>query len=350
LLFGFFFFNVWFTGFVGGFSISIFGEKSFIIANLVFNTGFIFQQINEINSSKINAQQRSQIAELLKIIGFIILIVGFLINLILIKSFLLFVVTTILGIISIYFGRINLSQKAPMIQTFLIKQSQLQEWQNKWHRINGLQEKLLPSTLSRNQNIVTNSELTNYSFDRLIVCEKADIVHFLIANNFHLEHNCAILSITGYPENIFQTILDMAKQNPNLKVYALHDCSSRGISLINSLRTSANWFLNSSVQIYDLGLSYAQIMKIPNAFIIKGSKSEQTQLPFEVRQNLASEEIQWFENGHYVELESFSPKFLLKVVKKGISQTNQAQLSDKWAESDGVSDTDLIIFSADSFG
>ncbi len=225
---------------------------------------------------------------------------------------------TLLGMTSIYFGVVALLNKKPKVQEFIVKQSQLREWQDKWNSINSTPEKLLPSITS-NPNLISNSELNHYSFDRLVVCQKDEIAHFLIANNFHLENNCAILSITGYPENTFQTILNMARQNPNLKVYGLHDCSASGMNLVYNLQTQPNWFLNYQVQIYDLWLSYEQVMKMPNTFVRKDSNSQKIELPLEVPQNLSSEEIKWLEKGYYIELESFSPKFLLKVVKKGIT-------------------------------
>ncbi|MGB3640647.1 MAG: hypothetical protein WBA39_24190, partial [Rivularia sp. (in: cyanobacteria)] len=83
------------------------------------------------------------------------------------------------------------------------------------------------------------------------ICDSAEVAQLLIANNFHFENNCAVLSITGYPQNIFSTVMEMLRRNPNLKVYALHDASPRGVNLINHLRTSPNWFLNTDVAIYD---------------------------------------------------------------------------------------------------
>ena len=335
----------------------------FALSSLYFIGGIylaIFYAIWLVRKSRFtqtSVQERSVIGKGLIIIGGIILITGgwILITLTGIQSFLIFLITTLSGITLIYFGVAALSNKELAFQEFTVKQSKLREWQDKWNSINNTPEKLLPP-LTPNQNLIPNSELNHYSFDRLVVCQKDEIAHFLIANNFHLENNCAILSITGYPENTFQTILDMARQNPNLKVYALHDCSASGMNLVYNLQTRPNWFLNYQIQIYDLGLSYQQVMKMPNAFIKKDIDSQKRELPFEVRQNLSSEAIKWLESGYYVELESFSPKFLLKVVKQGITQTSQVELnqgepSETWQES-GVdySTETAIIFSADSFG
>ncbi len=48
--------------------------------------------------------------------------------------------------------------------------------------------------------------------------------------------------------------MEMLHRNPDLKVYAFHDCSPQGITLVNHLRTSPNWFFDSNVAIIDIGL------------------------------------------------------------------------------------------------
>ncbi len=48
-----------------------------------------------------------------------------------------------------------------------------------------------------------------------------EIAQLLIANNFDFENNYAVLSITGYPENIFSTVMEILRRNPDLKIYEL---------------------------------------------------------------------------------------------------------------------------------
>ena len=64
-----------------------------------------------------------------------------------------------------------------------------------------------------------------------MVCDSDSIAQMLIANNFHFENNCAVLSIAGYPQSIFSTVLDMLRRNQSLKVYALYDATPAGVSL-----------------------------------------------------------------------------------------------------------------------
>lgn len=80
---------------------------------------------------------------------------------------------------------------------------------------------------------IEEAEISNYSFDKLIVTEQDESANFLISNHFHLQNNCAILSINGYPKNAFDSILNMALRNPNLIVYVVHNASPRGTRLIN---------------------------------------------------------------------------------------------------------------------
>ncbi|WP_198007661.1 hypothetical protein [Dactylococcopsis salina] len=40
-------------------------------------------------------------------------------------------------------------------------------------------------------------------FDRAVICDRSEIARFLIANDFNFENNCAVLSVAGYPKNIF---------------------------------------------------------------------------------------------------------------------------------------------------
>ncbi|MDY6784646.1 MAG: MFS transporter permease [Cyanobacteriota bacterium] len=207
---------------------------------------------------------------------------------------------------------------------------------------------MLPFSSTENQPTHLSSKITAYSFDRAIVCDSAEIAQFLIANNFHLENNCAVLSIDGYPQNIFSTIMEMLHRNPNLKVYALHDASPQGISLANQLRTNNHWFANSSATIYDLGLSPRQVFKSRSLFIRNSpdSKQEAARLPQIVKQELSPDELEWLEKGNFVELESLMPRQLLQVLTRGITLSQAIDVEDALIV---VESDDSSIFATDSF-
>lgn len=314
------FFNIWVTLFVGGFT--AFLPNSFLIANLAYQAGIIFYLFKNTTSNKLNNASRKASAKMLRFLGGFILIFGIFLSLFIFKSFLIFSIAVILGMLSIYLGIRQLGKVGNLSQEFLFPQISLDGWLERWQEINGSIDKVLPSPQAQIASTSINPDVTAYSFDRLVVCDSDTITQLLIANNFHFENNCAILSITGYPQSIFETTMEMLRRNPNLQVFAFHDCSPQGVRLVHHLRNSENWFLGSDVKIIDVGLLPRQILATKRGMFIQNQPhfSKQSQeLPIEVRQSLSAEELKWLDAGNFVELESFTPQRLIKVLQSGIS-------------------------------
>ncbi|HIK08715.1 MAG TPA: MFS transporter permease [Oscillatoriaceae cyanobacterium M33_DOE_052] len=249
--------------------------------------------------------------------------------------------------------------KKPKAQSFVVPRSQLSGWINRWNSLNRTVAKMLPPPRQEEEGAPVSEELKDYSFDRLVVCDRPEIAQMLIANNFHFENNCAILSFNGYPQSIFTTVLEMLRRNPDLKVYALHDATPRGVSLVYHLQTSPTWFCTSNVAIYDLGLLPRQIMKNSQIFLQKSTESaaEAQQLPAPVKEKLSPAEITWLEAGNYVVLDVFSPRKLLQVVSQGIIKSRDMLPGDgsgsiidgegtAWTFTTGVG----VLLADDNFG
>jgi hypothetical protein len=134
-------------------------------------------------------------------------------------------------------------------------------------------------------------------------------------------------------------------------VYALHDCTPRGIGLVNQLRTSPNWFQNSSVIIIDIGLLPRQIIAAGDSMLVLNSSEyarDAVQLPPEIRQNLVSEELEWLEAGNFVKLESFSPQRLIQLLNRGIAESRDLGRDGRHCILLG--DEDSSIYVVDCFG
>jgi xanthosine utilization system XapX-like protein len=300
-------------------------------------------------SSKYPYKKRQKFAKNLQILGGIVLVIGIIFSL-LSSSFPLFLASTAIGLLSIYFGTRKIDKKPAISQDLTIELNQFQGWLNTWREINSL-TKLLPPPRALNANTAVSPDVTAYSFDRLVVCDRPEITQFLIANNFHFENNCAVLSITGYPQSIFDTTMEMLRRNPDLKVYALHDCTPRGIGLVDHLRTSPNWFSNSSAIIIDIGILPRQILAAgDNIFVLSSESSarDAVQLPPAIRQDLSAEELEWLDLGNYVELESFSAQRLIQILNRGIAGSRDLGSDDSSLILLGG--TDSSIYVVDSFG
>jgi DNA-directed RNA polymerase subunit RPC12/RpoP len=207
----------------------------------------------------------------------------------------------------------------------LITLPQVREWLRRWQTINGDTTLLLPP-LAQSQPRSISPDISAYSFDRAVICDRDEIAQFLIANNFHFENNCAVLSLDRYPQDIFSTVMEMLKRNPDLKVYAIHNADAKGLNLVHRLRTDPNWFGDQSIQIFDLGLSPNQVLKGKRFRIISSSASQT--LSNEARQGLSKYELQWLENGNIVELESIMPQRLLQVLNVGIVRSQGGDSGD----------------------
>ncbi len=350
LVFGYIFWTIFVAGFIGAILSDSFGGNFFLIVVLIANIVYIFYLFKQSNSRKINNKGRKNAAKGLQIIGGIILTIGILISTSVLNSFTAFTISVILGMTSIYLG-IKQLPLTKLSQDFLFDNSQFQQWLNRWQQINGSINNILPTPREQTLPASINPDVTAYSFDRLVVCDSANIAQILIANNFHFENNCAILSITGYPQSIFATTMEMLRRNPNLQVYAFHDCSPRGVSLIHNLHTSPQWFADSNIAIIDVGLTPRQIMSTKRGMFIQSSTNSAQaarQLAPEIRDSLSAEELQWLETGNFVELESFTPQRLINILNRGIAGTRTLVSDDSSLLS--VDDGSDSIYYVESFG
>jgi hypothetical protein len=106
-------------------------------------------------------------------------------------------------------------------------------------------------------------ELESYSFDRAVVCDQNGTVDLLLANDFHFENNCAVITAGGYPQHAFPVVRKMLRKNPRLEVYVLHDATPYGCRLAYELRNDPEWFGGTDVSVFDAALRPGHAMKTP---------------------------------------------------------------------------------------
>ncbi|WP_333231113.1 hypothetical protein [Microcoleus sp. Pol12B5] len=339
---------------VGGlFMSSIFSDTvGFLIVWAVLNIIWIGGFFAKSKSTEQSARNRRINATNLQTLGIMMLVTGISASLIL-NYVPGYIAASALGLFSYWLG---ISQKnSPQItgEIFIVNQAQSDKWLQRWQTVNGTLEKLLPAPRQEALPATIDREISAYSFDRAIICDSDEIAQFLIANNVHFENNCAILSISGYPQSIFSTVIEMLRRNTDLKVYALHNASPAGVGLVHQLRTNPNWFANQAVTIFDLGISPRQILATRDMFVQQSQTVAQTarQLPDTVRQGLTAEELAWLDAGNFVELESFTPQRLLRVVNYGLAQSGDLQTNDGLILVDNaVGYGGGYVFVSDSFG
>ncbi|MBD2093469.1 hypothetical protein H6F67_26895 [Microcoleus sp. FACHB-1515] len=345
----YFFLTVWGFFFFG--AITGGSPVALLVLFSIFNLLWILTFFSGSESSQQSSRSRRANAINLQVLGILIAVVGIFISTVN-GIFAGYIMSAILAILSVWLGYFQRHRQQKIGEEFIVTAAMSAVWLQRWQSVNGEVEKLLPAPVQAALPASIDPEVSAYSFDRAIVCDSDAIAQFLIANNVHFENNCAILSIGGYPQNIFNTVIEMLRRNPDLKVYALHDASAIGVSLIYQLRSSSEWFANQAVTILDLGVSPRQILANRNLFVQKSEAMAQAarQLPDAVRQSLTAQEIAWLEAGNCVELESFTPQRLLRVVNYGLAQTDPQSNDGLILVDDGAAYGGGYVFVSDSFG
>jgi hypothetical protein len=286
--------------------------------------GLIWKVAQNAISRKVNRRIRQQNVTFLKVIAGIILLVGLPVSII-VKTPLGIILSIGLGLISIGLSWDRKRKQSSIFDDFLVDRSQFDTWLTKWNSINNQPEKILPPPQTSSLPAAPNPEITAYSFDRVVVCDSPEIAQLLISNNFHFEHNCAILTIDRYPQSIFDTTMEMLSRNPDLKVYALHDCSPQGLQLIRRLRTEEMWFPNPAIPIIDVGILPRQIIDNIDVMTPQSTESARSsqQLSPDLRNSLTPAELAWLDAGCYLELESFPPQKLIQILQRAINESRE---------------------------
>lgn len=120
----------------------------------------------------------------------------------------------------------------------------------------------LVAPAKRRRDTTWDAELATYSFDRAVVTDRRDIAEVLLANHFHFENNCAVLTVDGYPEASFDLVRRMLRNNPRLVVLAVHDATPSGAKLPALLAQDKRWFKDYGTVIDGgLGADHAAVLE-----------------------------------------------------------------------------------------
>jgi len=129
----------------------------------------------------------------------------------------------------------------------------------KWIAAHGTPETLIVRQEVLPRRRPMEADVGDYSFDRAVITDRSSAVDLLVANNFHFENNCAILSVDGYPPHAFEVVRKMLRRNPRLQVFALHDATPVGCGQAHVLANDPEWFTQGA-RVVDVGLRPAHTL------------------------------------------------------------------------------------------
>lgn len=192
----------------------------------------------------------------------------------------------------------------------------------------------------RSEKPALESDIEHYSFDRAVICDRESTVDILIANNFHFENNCAVLSIDGYPQGPFETVRAMLKRNPRLQVFALHDATPAGCAMAAKLASDPQWF-KDHVAVIDVGLRPNLSRPFRGLFL-------RSHTPVAAAVGISQKDAQWLSQ-FALELAVIRPEQILRRLFKAINRANKPDKDDDERDTDIDLDLDIDVeTSADS--
>jgi len=174
-------------------------------------------------------------------------------------------------------------------------------------------------------------DLESYSFDRAVVCDREDTVDLLLANNFHFENNCAVLSESGYPPEAAPQVRAMLKRNPKLLVLCLHDATPSGCALAHRVRCDPDLVLPTA-RVVDVGLRPVHAAPFRGMLLRAGA-------PVSSNLDITKAEATWLSKFR-LELAAVRPEQVLKRLYRALSAAT-APSTVAQAQARGTSTTNV---------
>ncbi len=186
-----------------------------------------------------------------------------------------------------------------------------------------------------------HTDIPSYSFDRAVICDRAQTADVLLANNFHFENNCAVLSIDGYPPHAFDMVRQMLANNPRLVVYALHDATWAGCGLAHLLANDPTWF-RGRARVVEVGIRPAHARQFRG---IWGERSEDP--PPGLGHGTTARERMWLA-GHSLELAAIRPEQVIKRLYAVIVNDAALEQASEYVETGSEYYVDATSFHSDA--
>ncbi|MBI2373145.1 MAG: hypothetical protein HYV07_04020 [Deltaproteobacteria bacterium] len=199
------------------------------------------------------------------------------------------------------------------LRSRLLAKDEFEVLWRRWIEAHGPPQKLIQRKESRQLGPGDlPPDIESYSFDRVVVCDRARTVDLLLANDFHFENNCAVVSWGGYPRATFEVVRRMLRKNPHLEVYVLHDATIEGCSLAFRVCHDPEWFPGNARTV-DVGMRPGQAPRYRKHWQdYVGPRPSP-------RPGVSDKELRWLSK-HQAELAAIRPEQVIKRLFRAMKQ------------------------------
>ena len=151
-------------------------------------------------------------------------------------------------------------------------------------------------------------ELRDYGFETLVICGTDGIADFLLANGFHADHKCPVLSVSRYPPAVHERLIDGLRDRPPRAVIVIHDADWNGCALPTRVATDPRWFGGVEVNIVDAGLGPGSGRRFRGLWLERSARGV-------LHTRVSADDARWL-NTYRLELEAARPRALLSMLAR----------------------------------
>jgi hypothetical protein len=106
------------------------------------------------------------------------------------------------------------------------------------------------------------SDIYDYGVEGILIVGRPLLVDLFVLNGFHTENRMLVVSECGYPEYIVPHANRILREQPDVRVYALHDSTREGMQMATRL-VDSDVFQLQRHKITDLGLNSDDVNQMP---------------------------------------------------------------------------------------
>lgn len=138
-------------------------------------------------------------------------------------------------------------------------------------------------------------DLYDYGIEQVLLCERDEIVDWLVLNNFHVNTRCAVLGMSGYPSYLSDQLSQFYSSEQGVekpKVFLLHDCGDADEEMEARVTMGRDYKFLRGCEVIDLGITEDVVNEISSLIRVRlamgHSQLAVDMIPFTIFQAMAT--------------------------------------------------------------
>ena len=135
------------------------------------------------------------------------------------------------------------------------------------------------------------TDLYDYGVEQVVICERDELVDWLVLNRYHFNARAAVIGESGYPSYLLPKINELLAGDDPPKVCLLHDASDHGQEMRDRVERGGVFELKKA-EVIDMGISPEVVSKIRSLKVVRRTTDKEDitadMIPFTQMQTLST--------------------------------------------------------------